>query len=59
MECGPPDRDTQRLDARVRLLPPFVQTGACATDVRNALLQSSVLRNTAWACGVAVYTGVC
>ncbi|XP_024530611.1 phospholipid-transporting ATPase 2 isoform X2 [Selaginella moellendorffii] len=57
IECGYPDRDIRRFDANLRLFPPFIDTDYFPITVNNTLLQSCFIRNTEWACGVAVYTG--
>jgi len=57
IECPEPDKDILRFDARLRLFPPFIDTEFCPLTIKNTLLQSCYLRNTDWACGVAVYTG--
>ncbi|GAB2274776.1 Alanine aminotransferase 2 [Dionaea muscipula] len=57
IECPDPDKDIQRFDANLRLFPPFLDNDVCSLTIRNTLLQSCYLRNTEWACGVAVYTG--
>jgi magnesium-transporting ATPase (P-type) len=54
VECPPPDEHIYKFDAR--LLP-------CSTDMMvplsatQLLLQATHVRNTQWACGLAVYTG--
>lgn len=58
IECPEPDKDILRFDARLRLFPPFIDTEFCPLTIKNTLLQSCYLRNTDWACGVAVYTGI-
>ncbi|XP_049936477.1 phospholipid-transporting ATPase 2 isoform X2 [Nymphaea colorata] len=57
IECPSPDRDIRRFDANLRLFPPFIDNDLCSLTIKNTLLQSCYLRNTEWACGVAVYTG--
>lgn len=57
IECPIPDKDIRRFDANVRLFPPFIDNDICPLTINNTLLQSCYLRNTEWACGVAVYTG--
>ncbi|XP_024378284.1 phospholipid-transporting ATPase 2 isoform X3 [Physcomitrium patens] len=57
IECPEPDKDILRFDARVRLFPPFPGDELSPLGVKNTLLQCCYLRNTEWACGVAVYTG--
>ncbi|EEE60474.1 hypothetical protein OsJ_13735 [Oryza sativa Japonica Group] len=57
IECPNPDKDIRRLDANIRLFPPFIDNDICPLTISNTLLQSCYLRNTEWACGVAVYTG--
>ncbi|KAJ7519907.1 hypothetical protein O6H91_20G059900 [Diphasiastrum complanatum] len=57
IECPLPDKDIRRFDANLRLLPPFIDTDYCPLTIDHTLLQSCYLRNTEWACGVAVYTG--
>ncbi|CAN6454373.1 unnamed protein product [Victoria cruziana] len=57
IECPSPDRDIRRFDANLRLFPPFIDNDLCSLTINNTLLQSCYLRNTEWACGVAVYTG--
>ncbi|KAM7490496.1 hypothetical protein LguiA_033417 [Lonicera macranthoides] len=57
IECPKPDRDIRRFDANLRLFPPFLDNDVCPITVNNTLLQSCYLRNTEWACGVAIYTG--
>ncbi|XP_043701516.1 phospholipid-transporting ATPase 2-like isoform X2 [Telopea speciosissima] len=56
-ECPNPDKDIRRFDANLRLFPPFIDNDLCPLTINNTLLQSCYLRNTGWACGVAVYTG--
>ncbi|KAL9230570.1 hypothetical protein vseg_005907 [Gypsophila vaccaria] len=57
IECPNPDKDIMRFDANLRLFPPFIDNDVCPLTIKNTLLQSCYLRNTEWACGVAVYTG--
>ncbi|PKA49668.1 Phospholipid-transporting ATPase 2 [Apostasia shenzhenica] len=57
IECPNPDKDIRRFDANMRLFPPFLDNDLCPLTIKNTLLQSCHLRNTEWACGVAVYTG--
>lgn len=57
IECPIPDKDIRRFDANIRLFPPFIDNDICPLTINNTLLQSCYLRNTEWACGVAVYTG--
>ncbi|KAH9325750.1 hypothetical protein KI387_005928, partial [Taxus chinensis] len=57
IECPGPDKDIRRFDANLRLFPPFIDNDLCPLTINNTLLQSCYLRNTEWACGVAVYTG--
>ncbi|KAL4201629.1 hypothetical protein AMTRI_Chr02g217130 [Amborella trichopoda] len=57
IECPYPDKDIRRFDANIRLFPPFIENDLCPLTINNTLLQSCYLRNTEWACGVAVYTG--
>lgn len=57
IECPNPDRDIRRFDANLRLLPPFLDNDVCPLTIKNTILQTCYLRNTEWACGVAVYTG--
>ncbi|KAG8089771.1 hypothetical protein GUJ93_ZPchr0011g27638 [Zizania palustris] len=57
IECPNPDKDIRRFDANIRLFPPFIDNDICPLTINNTLLQSCYLRNTEWACGVAVYTG--
>lgn len=57
IECPNPDRDIRRFDANMRLFPPFIDNDLCPLTIKNTILQSCYLRNTEWACGVAVYTG--
>ncbi|KAL9342907.1 hypothetical protein Peur_063338 [Populus x canadensis] len=57
IECPSPDKDIRRLDANLRLFPPFIDNDVCPLTIKNTILQSCYLRNTEWACGVAVYTG--
>ncbi|EYU20392.1 hypothetical protein ABFS82_01G016500 [Erythranthe guttata] len=57
IECPGPDKDIRRLDANMRLFPPFLDNDMFPLTIKNTLLQSCYLRNTEWACGVAVYTG--
>lgn len=59
IECPSPDKDIRRLDANMRLFPPFLDNDMFPLTIKNTLLQSCYLRNTEWACGVAVYTGKC
>uniref|UniRef100_A0A453BAN4 Phospholipid-transporting ATPase n=2 Tax=Aegilops tauschii subsp. strangulata TaxID=200361 RepID=A0A453BAN4_AEGTS len=56
IECPIPDKDIRRFDANIRLFPPFIDNDICPLTINNTLLQSCYLRNTEWACGVAVYT---
>ncbi|XP_058072238.1 phospholipid-transporting ATPase 2-like isoform X3 [Magnolia sinica] len=57
IECPNPDKDIRRFEANLRLFPPFIDNDLCPLTINNTLLQSCYLRNTEWACGVAVYTG--
>ncbi|KAJ0593727.1 putative P-type phospholipid transporter [Helianthus annuus] len=57
IECPNPDKDIRRFDANLRLFPPFIDNDVCPLTIKNTILQSCYLRNTDWACGVAVYTG--
>ncbi|KAJ6845918.1 phospholipid-transporting ATPase 2 [Iris pallida] len=57
IECPNPDKDIRRFDANIRLFPPFLDNDVYPLTINNTLLQSCYLRNTEWACGVAVYTG--
>ncbi|XP_073287651.1 phospholipid-transporting ATPase 2-like isoform X2 [Primulina huaijiensis] len=57
IECPSPDKDIRRCDANMRLFPPFIDNDVCPLTIKNTILQSCYLRNTEWACGVAVYTG--
>ncbi|PON34844.1 P-type ATPase, subfamily IV [Parasponia andersonii] len=57
IECPVPDKDITRFDANLRLFPPFIDNDLCPLTIKNTILQSCYLRNTEWACGVAVYTG--
>ncbi|KAK6241712.1 hypothetical protein QUC31_014627 [Theobroma cacao] len=57
IECPNPDKDIRRFDANLRLFPPFIDNDVCPLTIKNTILQSCYLRNTEWACGVAVYTG--
>uniref|UniRef100_A0A803MME6 Phospholipid-transporting ATPase n=1 Tax=Chenopodium quinoa TaxID=63459 RepID=A0A803MME6_CHEQI len=57
IECPNPDKDIMRFDANLRLFPPFIDNDLCPLTIDNTILQSCYLRNTEWACGVAVYTG--
>ncbi|XAR55536.1 Phospholipid-translocating ATPase [Bertholletia excelsa] len=57
IECSNPDKDITRFDANLRLFPPFIDNDICPLTIKNTILQSCYLRNTEWACGVAVYTG--
>ncbi|XP_015058743.1 phospholipid-transporting ATPase 2 [Solanum pennellii] len=57
IECPVPDKDIRRFDANMRLFPPFLDNDICPLTIKNTILQSCYLRNTEWACGVAVYTG--
>ncbi|KAK7272394.1 hypothetical protein RJT34_28947 [Clitoria ternatea] len=57
IECPSPDKDIRRFDANMRLFPPFIDNDVCPLTIKNTVLQSCYLRNTEWACGVAVYTG--
>lgn len=57
IECPNPDKDIRRFDANLRLFPPFIDNDMCSLTIKNTLLQSCYLRNTEWACGVAIYTG--
>lgn len=41
----------------MRLYPPFIDNDVCPLTIKNTILQSCYLRNTEWACGVAIYTG--
>jgi magnesium-transporting ATPase (P-type) len=58
IECPDPDKDIRRFDANLRLFPPFTDNDFSPITINNTLLQSCYLRNTEWACGVAVYTGI-
>ncbi|XP_075508270.1 phospholipid-transporting ATPase 2-like isoform X1 [Primulina tabacum] len=57
IECPSPDKDIRRCDANMRLFPPFIDNDVCPLTIKNTILQSCYLKNTEWACGVAVYTG--
>lgn len=57
VECPSPDKDIRRFDANMRLFPPFLDNDVFPLTIKNTLLQSCYLRNTEWACGVAIYTG--
>ncbi|XP_065873586.1 phospholipid-transporting ATPase 2 isoform X2 [Euphorbia lathyris] len=57
VECPNPDKDIRRFDANMRLFPPFIDNDVCPLTIKNTILQSCYLRNTEWACGVAIYTG--
>ncbi|KAJ8541648.1 hypothetical protein K7X08_002464 [Anisodus acutangulus] len=57
IECPTPDKDIRRFDANMRLFPPFLDNDVCPLTIKHTILQSCYLRNTEWACGVAVYTG--
>ncbi|KAL4293068.1 hypothetical protein HN51_043557 [Arachis hypogaea] len=57
IECPTPNKDIRRFDANMRLFPPFIDNDICPLTIKNTVLQSCYLRNTEWACGVAVYTG--
>jgi phospholipid-translocating ATPase len=57
IECPIPDNDTRRFDGNLRLFPPFIENDLFSLTINNTLLQGCYLRNTEWACGVAVYTG--
>ncbi|OWM78666.1 hypothetical protein CDL15_Pgr002837 [Punica granatum] len=57
IECPNPDKDIRRFDANLRLFPPFIDNDVCPLTIKNTILQTCYLRNTEWACGVAVYTG--
>ncbi|KAL3655625.1 Alanine aminotransferase 2 [Castilleja foliolosa] len=57
IECPSPNKDIRRFDANMRLFPPFLDNDVFPLTIKNTLLQSCYLRNTEWACGVAVYTG--
>lgn len=57
IECPSPDKDIRRFDGNLRLFPPFLDNDVCPLTIKNTILQSCYLRNTEWACGVAVYTG--
>ncbi|KAA8524335.1 hypothetical protein F0562_010758 [Nyssa sinensis] len=57
IECPNPNKDIRRFDANLRLFPPFIDNDVCPLTIKNTILQSCYLRNTEWACGVAVYTG--
>ncbi|KAJ0936566.1 putative P-type phospholipid transporter [Helianthus annuus] len=50
-------RTLEDLHANLRLFPPFIDNDVCPLTIKNTILQSCYLRNTDWACGVAVYTG--
>ncbi|KAL5151785.1 Phospholipid-transporting ATPase 2 [Glycine soja] len=54
IECPYPDKDIRRFDANMRLFPPFIDNDICPLTIKNTILQSCYLRNTEWACGVAV-----
>lgn len=57
IECPGPDNDIRRFDGNLRLFPPFIENDVFPLTINNTLLQCCYLRNTEWACGVAVYTG--
>ncbi|KHG01209.1 Phospholipid-transporting ATPase 2 -like protein [Gossypium arboreum] len=54
IECPNPDKDITRFDANLRLFPPFIDNDVCPLTIKNTILQSCYLRNTEWACGVAL-----
>ncbi|GFP82872.1 phospholipid-transporting ATPase 2 [Phtheirospermum japonicum] len=54
IECPSPNKDIRRFDANMRLFPPFLDNDVFPLTIKNTLLQSCYLRNTEWACGVAV-----
>jgi hypothetical protein len=56
IECPLPNKDVSRFDGAFRSGPSDGEEAVPLT-IENTLLQSCYLRNTAWACGVAVYTG--
>ncbi|KAI5055536.1 hypothetical protein GOP47_0029057, partial [Adiantum capillus-veneris] len=57
VECPGPDNDIRRFDGNIRLFPPFIENDVFPLTIENTLLQCCYLRNTEWACGVAIYTG--
>ena len=57
IECPVPNNDIRRFDGNLRLFPPFIENDLFSLTINNTLLQGCYLRNTEWACGVAVYTG--
>ncbi|XP_062093776.1 uncharacterized protein LOC133799798 [Humulus lupulus] len=57
IECPVHDKDIRRYDENLRLFRPFIDNDLCPLTIKNTILQSCYLRNTEWACGVAVYTG--
>ncbi|KAH7285550.1 hypothetical protein KP509_33G033100 [Ceratopteris richardii] len=57
IECSGPDNDVRRFDGNLRLFPPFIENDVVSLTINNTLLRCCYLRNTEWACGVAIYTG--
>eukprot|EP00899_Mesostigma_viride_P002357 jgi/Mesvir1/12121/Mv00382-RA.2 len=57
IECPACDTNAHRFDGTLRLFPPFLSTQRCTLSISHTLLQACFLRNTEWACGVAVHTG--
>ncbi|KAJ6958988.1 phospholipid-transporting ATPase 2 isoform X1 [Populus alba x Populus x berolinensis] len=45
IECPNPDKDIRRLDANLRLFPPFIDNDVCPLTIKNTILQSCYLRN--------------
>lgn len=54
VECSPPDGELYRFNALLRMSP---RAFAHAISADQLLLQATVLRNTQWVYGLAVYTG--
>lgn len=58
VECPLPNKDVSRFDGVFRPTGGPSDGAPVPLSVENTLLQSCYLKNTAWACGVAVYTGL-
>lgn len=54
IECGPPDDRIYEWDARIKLCSVAKPVAASASQM---LLQTTKLRMTEWAIGIAIYTG--
>jgi len=53
LQCAGPSGDLYRFDGALKL-----SSGTVAVSEQNMLLRSSRLRNTKWAVGVVIYTGM-